>query len=90
MDYLFETGLIDRIDYLKIDIEGAEIDTLKGISDENLSKVKAIAMEYHHAHLGFDDEVRKEFIGRLNRLGFNSHLMFLGNDNHLQLIYFSK
>jgi len=90
LDYLFETGLIDRIDYLKIDIEGAEIDTLKGISDENLSKVKAIAMEYHHAHLGFDDEVRKEFIGRLNRLGFNSHLMFLGNDNHLQLIYFSK
>lgn len=90
LDYLFETGLVDKIDFLKIDIEGAEIDALKGISNENLSKVKTIAMEYHHAHLGFDDELRKEFILRLNRLGFNSHLMFLGGDEHLQMIYFTK
>lgn len=90
LDYLFETGLIDRIDFLKIDIEGAEIDALDGISDENLSKVKTIAMEYHHVHLGFDDDLRSKFINRLNRLGFNSYLMFLGVDNHLQLIYFTK
>lgn len=45
LDYLFETGLIDRIDFLKIDIEGAEIEALNGISDENLKKVKNISME---------------------------------------------
>lgn len=90
LDYLFETGLVDKIDFLKIDIEGAEIIALKGISDENLSKVKVISMEYHHAHLGFDDELRGKFIERLNKLGFNSHLLFLGFDNHLQLIYFSR
>ena len=90
LNYLFETGLVDKIDFLKIDIEGAEIQALEGISDENLHKVKTIAMEYHHAHLGFNGDLRRDFIARLNRLGFNSYLIFLGNDNHLQMLYFSK
>lgn len=90
LNYLFDTGLIDRIDFLKVDIEGAEIDAFNGISDENLGKVKTIAMEYHHSHLGFNEDLRQGLISRLNRLGFNSHLMFLGGDNHLQIIYFAK
>ena len=88
LDYLFESGLIDRIDFLKIDIEGAEQLALKGISDENLKRVKTISMEYHHAHLGFDDELRNNMIVRLNNLGFHSYLLFLGDNNQLQLIYF--
>jgi FkbM family methyltransferase len=88
LDYLFESKLVDRIDFLKIDIEGAEQLVLKGISDENLSKVRNIGMEYHHAHLGFDDELRNNMIVRLNNLGFNSYLLYLGDTNQLQLIYF--
>lgn len=90
LDYLFETGLIDRIDFLKIDIEGAEIEALNGISDENLKKVKTISMEYHNGALGYNDDLRTEFIERLRNNGFNSFLLFLGNDNNLQLIYFWK
>lgn len=88
LNYLFETGLIDGIDFLKIDIEGAEILALEGISDENLMKVKNISMEYHHAHLNFDDDLRQRIITRLISLGFNSYLLFCGNNNQLQLIYF--
>ena len=88
LDYLFETKLIDRIDFLKIDTEGAEQLIMKGISDENLMKVKNISMEYHHAHLGFDEKIRHDLVSRLNRLGFNSYLLFLGSNNQLQLIYF--
>ena len=53
-------------------------------------KVKYIAMEYHHAHLQYDIEARENLIKRLNRLGFNSHVVFLGNNEDLQLIYFWK
>lgn len=90
LDYLFETGLVDRIDFLKVDIEGGEIAAFKGISDENLGKVRTIAMEYHHSHLGYDDKLREDFIVRLNRLGFNSYLLYLGNNNALQMIYFTR
>lgn len=90
LDYLFETGLVDNIDFLKVDIEGAEILVFDGISDDNLKKINNIAMEYHHSHLGFDEDLRHNFIVRLNNLGFNSHILFLGTNNALQLIHFWK
>lgn len=88
LDYLFETKLVDRIDFLKVDTEGAEISIFKGISDVNLMKVKNIAMEYHHSHLNYNEQIRSELIDRLNKLGFNSYLLFLGDNNALQMLYF--
>jgi FkbM family methyltransferase len=90
LDYLFGTGLVDKIDFLKVDIEGAEHLAFKGISNDNLIKIKAIGMEYHHSHVGYNDQLRADFINRLNQLGFNSHLLFLGRDNALQMLYFWK
>jgi FkbM family methyltransferase len=90
LNYLFDSGLITKIDFLKIDAEGAEINIFNGISDENLMKIKNIAMEYHHSHLGFDDNLRANLIKRLNNVGFNSHLLFLGGNNSQQMIYFWK
>lgn len=90
LDYLFESGLIDHIDFLKVDIEGAEHHAFNGISDENLMKVKNIAMEYHHSHFNYDEELRNNFIARLNRLGFNSYLLFMGTNNGLQMLYFNR
>ncbi len=90
LDYLFESNLIDHIDFLKVDIEGAEHAAFAGISDDNLRKVKTIAMEYHHSHFDFDDELRNNFINKMNGLGFNSYILFMGNNNNLQMIYFWK
>jgi FkbM family methyltransferase len=90
LDYLFETGLIDKIDFLKVDIEGAEHHAFAGISNENLMKVKTIAMEYHHSHLGYNEELREDLIKRMNSLGFNSYLLFMGSDNALQMLYFTR
>ena len=89
LNYLFESGLVDKIDFLKIDIEGAEIAALQGISNENLMKVKTIAMEYHHSHFDWDESVREEMTKRLNSVGFNSYLYFTATNN-LQMIYFSR
>jgi FkbM family methyltransferase len=90
LDYLFETGLIDRIDFLKIDIEGAEHHALSGISDKNLMKVKTISMEYHHSHFNYDEDLRQKLINRMLILGFNSYLMFMGSNNALQMLYFTR
>jgi FkbM family methyltransferase len=88
LDYLFDVGMVDKIDFLKVDIEGAEQHAMIGISDENLMKVRNISMEYHNAQFGYNDELRNQLIDRLVKLGFNSYLLFCGNDNSLQLIYF--
>ena len=90
LNYLFETGLVDKIDFLKVDIEGAELAAFAGISDENLMKVRTIAMEYHNSFFDFNDDLRHDFITRLNNLGFNSYVLFCGYNNSLQLIYFSR
>jgi len=90
LNYLFETGLIDKIDFLKVDIEGAELHAFAGISDDNLMKVKNIAMEYHHGHLDHNEELRQGLIDRMNGLGFNTYLLFMGGNNELQMIYFTR
>lgn len=90
LNYLFDTGLVSKIDFLKVDIEGAEILVFDGISDENLKKIKTISIEYHHAHLNFDEELRERFIKRFNNLGFNTYLLFLGTNNQLQYLYVWK
>jgi FkbM family methyltransferase len=90
LDYLFETGLVDKIDFLKVDIEGSEHIALAGISDSNLMKVKTIAMEYHHSHFNYDEQLRQSLIDRMNKLGFNSYLMFMGANEALQMIYFTR
>lgn len=90
LNYLFETGLVDKIDFLKVDIEGAEHAAFTGISDENLMKVKNISMEYHHSFFEFNEDLRNQFIQRLNNLGFNSYLLFMGTNNALQMLYFTR
>jgi len=89
LNYLFDSGLIDKIDFLKIDIEGAEHAALAGISDENLMKVKNIGMEYHHSHFNYDEDLRQRLIDRMISLGFNSYLSYTATDN-LQMLYFSR
>jgi len=90
LDYLFESKLIDKIDFLKIDTEGAEINILGGISNENLQKINNISLEYHHSHLGYNEELRNNLISRLNKNGFSTFLLMLGNNNSLQMLYANK
>ena len=43
---------LDKIDFLKVDCEGGELDLFKTISDENLSKVQKTVIEYHSKEIG--------------------------------------
>ena len=47
-DIVRERG-VERIDYLKIDVEKSEMDVLCGIDDEDWPKIKQVCMEVHDA-----------------------------------------
>lgn len=49
LDYLFQQNVFEKIDFLKIDVEGHEYNVFEGLSDKNLSKVKNISLEIHGA-----------------------------------------
>ena len=87
LDSLFEENIVDRIDFLKIDCEGAEKQVLLGISDDNLKKVKKISMEFHMSHLTESDS--QNIINRLTNQGFRSFQLFLG-DGSLRIYNFWK
>jgi len=88
IDYLFEESWIPhKIDFMKIDVEGAEIQVLEGISDENLKKIDKIVMEWHR--FLFDDKnLLDKIINRLYSIGFQFYIDY--NSSDLDIIYFWK
>lgn len=60
------------IDQLKIDVEGAEYDTLLGSSNTVLEKISTISLEYHPTYVN-EKEFRRgaELIEYLQRSGFD-------------------
>jgi FkbM family methyltransferase len=77
IDFLFSQGVLEKIDFLKIDCEGAELDVIDGISEENLAKISKIALEFHANYLTEEDS--EKIIQRLTNAGFKSFQLFLGN-----------
>jgi FkbM family methyltransferase len=77
-DHLFSAGLLNRVDFLKIDCEGAEGKVLQGISDDNLRKFRCVAMEIHRTVI--DDAERDRIVARMTRLGYLHFAMFYGGD----------
>lgn len=90
LDSVLKKKIVERIDFLKIDIEGSELIALDGISDENLSNIRNVVMEYHNGYFSYDDSVRERVIQRFVSLGFTFFILFCGNDNAIQLLYFWK
>ena len=57
---------LSRIDLLKIDVEGAEMDALHGITESDWRRIRQLAMEVSPRHKGSLDEV----VERLRARGF--------------------
>jgi len=89
LDSFIDRNKIDKIDFLKVDAEGSEIDIFNGISDSNLKKVKKITIEYHHALFNYDVDVRERLIDRFRKLNYNLYVLYTSTDD-LQMIYFWK
>jgi FkbM family methyltransferase len=79
----------DKIDFMKIDIEGGEVDVLTSITNENLSRLRCLASEFHNTYDDFVD-FENSFIDRMIQLGFNYFILYHGTDNVLRTINFWK
>lgn len=88
LDDIISENFIDHIDFLKIDTEGSEIKILNGLSDENLDKIKSIALEYHHNVFNYDDELFTNFQQRFLKRGFNVFVWLL--DAHTRMVYINR
>jgi hypothetical protein len=78
----------DRIDFMKMDIEGGEVDVLNAITDENLQSLRCLSCEFHKLNEYFDT-FQENFINRMNRLGFRSFVLYLGSGD-LRTVNFWK
>jgi len=87
LDEIVKKHNIEKIDYLKIDIEGGEKEAIHGISPETWAKVDKIFIEFHEDVFGYSDEARTEFIKNIQQHGFNFHVK-LGNPQ--SFLYFWK
>ncbi len=73
LDQLFDQNKIASCGLLKVDIEGAEYKLFQGLSDENLKKIKSLAMEYQNSGQKGFGNIQK-IIKRLKTCGFKTLL----------------
>jgi len=71
---------LDRIDYLKIDIEGHEKTVIHSISDNTWNKIRKMFIEYH------EDNTLTESQKHVERLKFMSVLLEKGFTEHCLLV----
>lgn len=69
LDRVFELAGVDTFDFVKMDIEGAERDILLACRDDQLTRIRALSLEWHHKR----DEL-ETLAGRFRRLGFVAEL----------------
>ena len=86
IDYLFESELLDHIDYLKIDNKGKEFDILN-INNNNYQKISRISIKYYHQYYNYDNTLRENLIKNTIRNGYNSMLYTTGD---IDYIFFYK
>ncbi len=82
---LFEDFNIQKIDFLKIDCEGCEYETLFNTRNEYFQKIKKIAMEIHY-HPKYKFQHMIEF---LRNIGYDVNPRYLDDQNHSKNITIS-
>ena len=70
LDEFLKRESIPRVDLLKVDIEGAEIEVFRSCSDAFLRSIDQITVEFHESVGGSSKTEVKEVLHRLQALGF--------------------
>lgn len=78
----------ENIDFMKIDIEGGELDVLTKITDKNLSSLRCLSLELHIINEEFE-KFYHIFLDRMVKLNFKSYCLFHG-DGKLRTLNFWK
>ena len=77
-------GMEEKINFMKVDIEGGEVEVLTSISDENLSSLRCLSAEFHKTYDDFEI-FQENFIRRMGKLGFRTFVLYHG-DGHLRTV----
>jgi FkbM family methyltransferase len=77
-----------KFDFMKIDIEGGEVDVLTSITDKNLSSLRCLSAEFHKSYEEFD-QFQEKFIQRMSDLEFKCFILYHG-DGKLRTLNFWK
>lgn len=75
---------LDHIDYWKVDANASEYLVVRGLSDANLSKIRKLAMQYHHWVVDHDPTFKETWIKRLRDNGFT---VYQGRSNEFGDFY---
>jgi FkbM family methyltransferase len=67
---VFALAQVDRFDFVKMDVEGAELQILNGCTDNQLRRIGALAAEWHHS-----SEQLSAIVTRLRSIGFEAEGM---------------
>jgi len=78
LDSILDKHNVDKIDYLKIDIEGAEKEVVKTWSDETISKIQKMFVEFHDHSWDVTGIERSAFIDFFVSKGFKCEFV-IGN-----------
>ena len=78
-----------KIDFMKIDIEGGEVDVLTAITNDNLNKLRCLAAEFHKTNDDFN-VFQSNFINRMDNLGFNHFTVYHGNGDLRTLTFWKR
>ena len=81
IDDLIEFGVLpERIDFMKVDVEGSECHVFEGLSNSNLANIDRLAVETHHhpeGHVLHDEENILSLLQRLsNAFPHNKQLQY--------------
>jgi FkbM family methyltransferase len=85
---IFE-GIDTKIDFMKIDIEGGEVDVLTAITDDNLNTLRCLSAEFHKTYDEFD-EFQSNFTNRMSLLGFKHFTAYYGDGNLRTLTFWKE
>lgn len=66
---------LEKIDFLKLDCEGSEGEILANVSEETISKIGSIAMEFHNNTSELNHE---EIVNKLQSVGFRTNIKWDG------------
>ena len=90
LDDVFSICELDRIDFLKVDIEGSERSCFNTITDNTLRKIDRIFVEWHNIKgitENSNTKLMEAFVNRINQAGFNG---WIHGAAHQSLLYFWK
>lgn len=93
IEELIQENNLDYIDILKIDIEGSEYDVMPSISENILSKVRQITIEFHDFIDNNLKDKTENIIKRMESFGFDrisKPIKYMNNSNNYDVLFYKK